>query len=150
MDAEELKSMTPDADYINLRKPLYALDGKNHVVARFDEKDMLSLETLYNVFDGNCVTKENGRHSYAIGYIGGHAVEAETFDYMMTITGIQNLTFCLYDWYDSVFENFFGFDAGEIREDTTIYDTANDILIDVRFSSKNAIQLYFYHNQIIP
>lgn len=146
MEMEEMKSTPSYLEYTNLGEPLKLFGEKKYTPVVFNKSDLLADETLINLFDGNCATKKvDDTIEYAVGFIGGYLTTAHTSDIHLHISVESNIS-SLYAWYDQVFENMFGFDAGEIRSDTSIYCAEYNLAIDVVFIEPNHIRLDYYKN----
>ncbi len=156
MDIEEIKSMGVVGETRNLGKALYELlpgyDETVHLVpAMFNDKDILSTETLEDLFANKCVTQVKGGNEIAVGFIGKFVTRA----YMrMNIIIIKSDDYLAkeyrQDWYNDIFGNLYGFENGEINgDDTTVYDEYNNWLIDVQFAEPDVIVLSYWYDQLI-
>ena len=140
---EEIKSMAPDADYINLGKPINELDME-YIPIMFDGKNLLPDETLCNLFDQNCVTNNEGyTKTRAVGFVGDIPTEACTDKNTLYIFTRDSCTDS-YRWQNDLFNNFFCMSAYEIWFHATILDTYNDHLIDVEVQRSSKIVMRFY------
>lgn len=143
MDIEEIKSTAPDADYINLGKPVSEL-GIEYIPIMFDEKNILSFETLCDLFDQNCVTNDEGyTNTRAMGFVGDIPTQAYT-DKNTLYAFVCGGVFDYQQWIKDLSNNFFCMDSSELRNHTTILDTYNDHLIEVEFQGDSRILMHFY------
>lgn len=150
MEMEELKSIPFDVDYVDLHREFTYEERGSYYPATFDEKDLMPCETLYNVFDGECVTHEIDGDDNAMGFIAGiptHAV-AEYNKVRITMCNTLGSARLFYKWKNAVMENFFGFEDLDSPElNTTIYDKQNDMFVWCYQICFDTIVLEHYHNQ---
>ena len=138
---EEIKSMAPDADYINLGKPINELDVE-YIPIMFDGKNLCPDDTLCNLFN-YCVTNDEGYTSMvAMGFVGNIPTQACTDgnELQVFVCGSYDCS----QWQADLFNNFFCMDASEFRCHTTIFDTYNEELVDVELLSDSRILMRFY------
>ncbi len=132
MEIEEIRAIIPtDIEFVDLHREMPAVERDQYKPARFYAGDLLPYETLYNVFDGECVTHEIEGDVNAMGFIGGIPTHAVA-EYNRVRLDLCNLIGAelFSDWQDAIMENFFGFEDGDVPElPTTIYDKQNDCLI---------------------
>lgn len=153
MEIEEIKSMAPELGFVNLGKPLYELcewifGRPPYICAMFNQEDLDPDNTLDDVFDNKCLIQDIKYHTHAVGFIDEWPTHAYTQSNQLHIKPIGYMPKKrLYDWYDAIFNNFFGFDASEIRDNVCVYDRANDLLIDITFNSPDHIYMEFYFTE---
>ena len=149
MEMEELKSIPVDIDYVDLHREFTYEERGLYYPATFDEKDLMPCETLYNVFDGECVTHEIDGDDNAMGFIAGLPTHAVA-EYNRLVVSLVNGLYCnrdLRNWEWAVMENFFGFEDGEVELNTVIYDKQNDLFVWCYKIGSDTIVLEHYHNQ---
>lgn len=147
MNIEELKSMSSDATYYVLNYVMSKEERKNYIPAEFDEKNLLPVETLYDLFDGNCVTNESSANETdAIGFISDIPTIAIATGNKIGVRALEYSKREIYDWYDQIFENFCEVFEGTIRTDNTIYDSYNDVIICIDVIDIDKISFSFYFN----
>lgn len=144
-EMEIIKSLPREIEFVNLKAKLSSFTERNqYVPAVFNERDLLSTRTLYNVFDGECVTHEIEGDENAMGFIGGVPTHAVA-EYNKVILTAKRVHHKACDWLDAIFQNCFGFDERQ-ELDTTIYDRQDDILIWCYGIGDNTVVLEFFHN----
>lgn len=148
MIIEKIKSLAPGMGFVNLGKPLYELCCMScgripYVLASpFEEVD------VSNLFCGDCVTHSCSSHkrTIAMGFvldapticiINSHGINIKPYFYMAERE--------LANWQDAVFTNLFQLEDGEIRNDTCVYDEANDLLWDITFDGCYGVRIEIYH-----
>lgn len=148
MVIEEIKSLAPGMGFVNLGKPLYELCCMNsgripQVLASPFEEVVAS-----NLFCGECVTRSYSSRERTITM--GFILDVPT---ICIINSRQiHIKPCFYmaerklaNWQDAVFANLFLLEDGEIRNDTCVYDEANDLLWDITFNSYLGVEIEIYH-----
>lgn len=148
--------MAKEGEIKNLGKPLYELipgflQTRHLIRAEFDDKDILSIETLQDLFDNNCVTQIGSMDDRALGFLDKIPTEAITLHNVFYIYAIHYIPEeMLQKWYNAIFGNLFAFDNGTIKgADTCIYDKEHGWLIDVEFASRTSIRLLYYYDEEI-
>lgn len=141
---EEIKSTPINEEYV-------ILNIKNSISIRttpamFDGRNLMSCETLYNLFDGDCSTRTTAPGTdTAVGFIAGQATVASTHEHALCIQAAGALTGSVYDWYDEIFENLFGFPEGTIRNTATVvYEKSENLIIWIGFVGERDIVIQYY------
>lgn len=143
MDIEEIRAIIPTGiEFVDLHHKMLPAERNQYKPASFTAGDLLPHETLYNVFDGECVTHEIEGDINAMGFIDGIPTHAVA-EYNRVELSLCNLIGAelFSNWKDVIIENFFGFEDGDALElPATIYDNQNDCFI---------LCYEFYHNTIV-
>lgn len=148
MVIEEIKSIAPGAGFVNLGKPLYELccmsSGRiPYVLASPFEEVGVS-----NLFCGDCVTRSysSRERTISMGFVSddptaciidSRQIHIKPYFYMPERE--------LINWQDAICASLFQFEDGEIRNDTCVYDEANDLLWDITFNSYLGVEIEIYH-----
>lgn len=139
--------MSSDATYYVLNYVMSKEERKNYIPAEFDEKNLCPVETLYDLFDGNCVTNESSAsETDAIGFISDIPTLAIATGNKIGVRALEYSKRDIYDWYDQIFENFCEVFEGTIRTDNTVYDSYNDVIICIDVMDIDKISFSFYFN----
>lgn len=151
MEIEEIRTIIPAGiEFVDLHREMHAAESCQYKPASFTAGDLLPYETLYNVFDGECVTHEINGDVNAMGFIGGiptHAV-AEYNKVRITMRGTLGSSRLFYEWKNALTENFFGFeDLDDVELPATIYDKQNDRFILCYGICFDTIVLEFLQNK---
>lgn len=145
-EIEFIKSLPNDIEFFNLRRELTDEElGKCRQV-EFDSAELMSRETLYNLFDGECVTHELSNGVHAMGFIGGIPSHAVASGSTLTVGVAEPFVFDKLEWQNAILENFFGFEDGEARFNTTVYDTQDDNLIVCQEICDDTVAFAFFCN----
>lgn len=148
MEIEEIKSISTDIEFVDLHCTMPAAERDQYKPAC--GVDLLPYETLYNVFDGECVTHVINGDVNAMGFIGGiptHAV-VEYNKVRITMRGTLGSSRLFYEWKNALTENFFGFEDLDVVElPQAIYDKQNDRFILCYRICFDTIVLEFLQNK---
>ena len=141
MEIEEIKSMAPNCDYINLGKTINELDME-HIPIEFDGKNLCPDAVIDSLFNDYVSIDEGYTKMRAMGFVGGIPTQAYTDGNELQVFICGN--YDCYRWQKDLFNNLFCVDASEICCRTTIFDTYNEELVDVEFQSASRIVMRFY------
>lgn len=147
MEMEEIKSIPVYEDYVDLHRDFPYEERSKYLPAHFDGKELLSRESLCNVFDGDCcLTLDDDGNMNALGFIADIPTRAVAENNKIVITSMATPLDKLFDeWKDAIMENFFGFEPGDVELETTIYDTSG-FLVWCYSIGADTIVLEFFHN----
>ncbi len=143
-EMEFIKSLPNDIEYFDLRRELTDEELGKCQTVEFDSIVLRSRETLYNLFDGECVTHELSNGVHAMGFIGGVPSHAVASRFSLVVGVAEPFVFDKLEWQNAILENFFGFEDGEARFNTTVYDTQNDTLIVCQEICDNTVTFAFF------
>lgn len=138
--------MSSNATYYILNYVMKESERKNYIPAVFDGKNLLPDETLYNIFDGNCVTNDFSKRVDATGFIANTPTYASAEGNKIDIKAMWIPERNIFEWYDKVFENYYDVFEGTLRTDNTLYDPANDLIICIDVMDSDHIIFSFYNN----
>lgn len=143
MEIEELKSTTFEEPYVNLKYVMPERERKQYAPATFDSKNIVPYAFFNVLFEGNCaITKMSDTCHVALGFLAGIPTRATIVNNTVIIENIyEDIKAC--DWADKIFDNLYGFRKGEIRADTTIYETVSNYLVCVYIDDPYCIELTY-------
>ncbi len=145
---EEIKSTPVYMNYTDLHREFTYEERCQYLPAVFDDKELLSHESLCNIFDGNCLTQDVDGDGNALGFIAGIPTRAVAeYDKLKIIALTPPLAPKDFEeWKDTIMNNFFGFEPGDVKLDTTIYDSAGFFVWCFSIFT-DMIVLNFFRNQ---
>ncbi len=143
MEIEELKSTTFEEPYVNLKYVMPEREQKQYAPATFDSKNIVPYEFFNFLFEGNCAIEETGTRSTALGFICNVPTLANIVGNTVYIGNVfDDERNC--SWADKIFKNLYGFGKGEIRTETTIYETESNYLVCVYIDDPYCIKLTYF------
>lgn len=149
MVIEKIKSLAPGMGFVNIGKPLYEMccmyggDIPYVLASPFEEVD------VSNLFCGECAThlySNSSKRAITMGFV----LDVPTI--CIVYSRQIHIEPCFYlaerklaKWQDAIFAKLFQLEDGEIRNDTCVYDEANDLLWDITLDGNPRVMIDIYH-----